>query len=122
MNYIFQRLFLAFTLVGACAVGLVAADAKPVPPPVAESGKPEVDPHAALYATEGRFPSASSCRSCHENQYRQWSVSMHAFAELSPTMEAQSAEITRQFNGSIGVFCTRCHTPVGSPGSDLSSD
>jgi len=74
----------------------------------------EADPHAGIYATEGRFPSASTCRSCHESQYRDWSVSMHAFAQLSPTMEAQSAEITRQFNGTIGVFCTRCHTPVGT--------
>ncbi len=117
MTHTFQRLFLALTLIASCAVGLVAADAKPAPAPKpasAEAGKPEPDPHAALYATQGRFPSASSCRSCHENQYRQWSVSMHAFAELSPTMEAQSAEITRQFNGSIGVFCTRCHTPVGT--------
>ena len=72
------------------------------------------DPHAALYSTAGRFPSATTCRPCHEAQYRQWSVSMHAFAELSPTMEAQSAEIVRQFNGTIGVFCTRCHTPVGT--------
>ncbi|MBA3936670.1 MAG: hypothetical protein H0X38_04345 [Planctomycetes bacterium] len=72
------------------------------------------DPHAALYSTAGRFPSATTCRPCHEAQYRQWSVSMHAFAELSPTMEAQSAEIVRQFNGTIGVFCTRCHTPTGT--------
>ena len=111
MNTFFQSTLWVCSLALVLSTSLRAAEAVPAPK---DSGTAEPDPHAALYATEGHFPSASSCRSCHENQYRQWSVSMHAFAELSPTMEAQSAEITRQFNGTIGVFCTRCHTPVGT--------
>ena len=59
------------------------------------------------------YPSAASCAECHPRHYRQWSMSQHAYAQLSPvfnTMQARQAQLT---NGTQGDFCIRCHTPVG---------
>jgi nitrate/TMAO reductase-like tetraheme cytochrome c subunit len=70
------------------------------------------DVHEALFTTE-RFPSADQCRICHPTHYEQWSVSQHAYAQLSPVFNAMQAKVTELTNGSNGDFCIRCHTPVG---------
>jgi nitrate/TMAO reductase-like tetraheme cytochrome c subunit len=62
---------------------------------------------------DNRFPSAKECRKCHEDHYREWSVSPHAYAQLSPVFNAMSAKIVQLTNGTQGDFCIRCHTPVG---------
>jgi len=59
------------------------------------------------------FPSAKECASCHPKHYREWSVSPHAYAQLSPVFNAMSNELNRQTSGTLGDFCIRCHTPVG---------
>lgn len=68
--------------------------------------------HAALFADD-RFPSATACAPCHEDIYREWSVSSHAYAQMSPVFNAMHATILKQSNGTNGDFCIRCHTPVG---------
>ena len=68
--------------------------------------------HEALFA-EGRFPSATTCAPCHEDIYREWSVSAHAYAQMSPVFNAMHAKILKETNGTNGDFCIRCHTPVG---------
>ncbi len=68
--------------------------------------------HEALFA-ESRFPSASTCKTCHPSHYEEWSVSAHAYAQLSPVFNAMHAEIVKRTNGTNGDFCIRCHTPVG---------
>ena len=45
--------------------------------------------------------------------YRQWSVSPHAYAQMSPVFNAMQATLFQVTNGSNGDFCIRCHTPVG---------
>ena len=80
-------------------------------PPAPEPQKLQ-DPHAALFAEE-RFPSATTCASCHGDIYREWSVSPHAYAQLSPVFNAMQAKIGKLTNGTNGDFCIRCHTPVG---------
>ena len=60
------------------------------------------------------FPSAKQCRTCHPKQYEEWSRSMHAFAQLSPVFEAYNFTVQERTSGTIGTFCTRCHTPVGT--------
>ena len=47
-------------------------------------------PHAcgSERLTEIDFPSARQCAHCHPNQYRDWSRSMHAYAQQSPVFEA----------------------------------
>jgi len=62
---------------------------------------------------EGRFPSANTCATCHPDQYREWSVSQHAYAQMSPVFNAMHGRILELTNGTNGDFCIRCHTPVG---------
>ncbi len=68
--------------------------------------------HAKLFV-ENKYPSAATCRTCHPNHYREWSVSAHAYAQLSPVFNAMQATITRNTAGANGDFCIRCHDQVG---------
>jgi Cytochrome c554 and c-prime len=63
--------------------------------------------------SEGRFPSANTCATCHPDHYREWSVSQHAYAQMSPVFNAMHGTIMQLTNGTNGDFCIRCHTPVG---------
>ena len=68
--------------------------------------------HLAIFA-ENRYPSANTCKTCHESHYKEWSVSQHAYAQLSPIYMAMQNKINKLSNGSNGDFCIRCHTQVG---------
>jgi nitrate/TMAO reductase-like tetraheme cytochrome c subunit len=68
---------------------------------------------AAFKKAEGRYPSANKCKTCHPRQYRQWSVSQHAYAQMSPVYMAMQMAINSKNSGSTGDFCIRCHNPVG---------
>jgi len=59
------------------------------------------------------FPSAQECGGCHLQIYREWSVSRHAFAQISPTFLAYQATLVKLTKGTLGDFCERCHTEVG---------
>lgn len=60
------------------------------------------------------FPSAKQCAACHPRQYEEWSRSMHAYAQQSPVFEAFNLTLVERTSGTIGTFCTRCHTNVGT--------
>ncbi len=60
-----------------------------------------------------QFPSAQECGGCHLQIYREWSVSRHAFAQISPTFLAYQATLVKLTQGTLGDFCERCHTQVG---------
>ena len=62
---------------------------------------------------ENKFPSASTCATCHPKQFREWSVSQHAYAQISPVFNTMQATIDRRTSGTNGDFCIRCHTQVG---------
>lgn len=68
--------------------------------------------HAKLFV-ENKYPSAATCRTCHPVEYREWSVSPHAYAEISPVFNAMQATIDKLTQGANGDFCIRCHDPVG---------
>jgi len=68
--------------------------------------------HEALFA-ENRYPSANTCATCHEKHFREWSVSQHAYAQLSPVFVSMHAAVNALTSGTNGDFCIRCHTPVG---------
>ncbi len=68
--------------------------------------------HLALFAEE-RYPSANTCKTCHEKHYQQWAVSQHAYAQLSPVYMAMQNRINQLTSGTNGDFCIRCHTQVG---------
>ena len=82
------------------------------------AAKPEAAPmdakaeHGRLF-TESTFPSAATCRKCHPDHYREWSVSAHAYAQLSPVFNAMAATTTKLTSGANGDFCIGCHTQVG---------
>jgi hypothetical protein len=69
--------------------------------------------HQVIGDNESRFPSANSCASCHPSQYREWSVSSHSYAQISPVFNAFAGKLLKLTNGTNGDFCIRCHTPVG---------
>lgn len=70
---------------------------------------------------ETDFVSAKECAQCHPRQYEEWSRSMHAYAQHSPAFEAFNLTMIERTGGTIGTFCSRCHTPIGTsigePGS-----
>jgi hypothetical protein len=68
--------------------------------------------HAALF-TGARYPSATQCAACHPKQYREWSISQHAYAQMSPVFNAMQATTIKLTNGTNGDFCIRCHTQIG---------
>lgn len=68
--------------------------------------------HLALFA-EQRYPSANTCKTCHETHYQQWAVSQHAYAQLSPVYMAMQNRINQLTSGTNGDFCIRCHNQVG---------
>ncbi len=68
--------------------------------------------HLELFA-ENRYPSANTCKVCHEQHYKEWSVSQHAYAQLSPIYMAMQNKINQLTNGTNGDFCIRCHNQVG---------
>ncbi|MEM9187203.1 MAG: multiheme c-type cytochrome, partial [Planctomycetota bacterium] len=63
---------------------------------------------------ESDFPSAKQCKACHPKQYREWSRSMHAYAQHSPMFEAFNFTLLERTGGTLGAFCSRCHTPIGT--------
>ena len=104
-------LVLPFLLIvlGASAALLSAASQS-----IDEPGK-DVSSEAAhgAFFSENRFPSATTCKTCHEDHYREWSVSPHAYAQMSPVFNAMQGTILKRINGTNGDFCIRCHTQVG---------
>lgn len=95
----------------------------PLPPPAApapqaaEPAQTQVlseaaEAHARLF-TENRFPSATTCAVCHPDHFKEWAVSSHAYAQLSPIFNAMHATIVKRTSGTNGDFCIRCHTQVG---------
>jgi len=69
--------------------------------------------HEALFA-ESRYPSAATCGTCHPKHYKEWAVSSHAYAQLSPVYMSLNSEINELTSGTDGDFCLRCHSPVGA--------
>ncbi len=85
------------------------APATPAPAAKTEGAMAGGAEHAALYK-ESDFPSAVQCGECHPKQFREWSVSQHAYAEVSVVFHAMQHSINVLMNGSNGDFCARCHS------------
>ncbi len=69
--------------------------------------------HTEIFSEEV-FPSASKCAACHEEIYKEWSSSNHAYASISPMFHKFEQAITNLTQGTIGTFCVRCHQSVGT--------
>jgi len=68
--------------------------------------------HEGLF-TESKYPSATTCGTCHPRHFEEWSVSQHSYAQLSPAYMAFQNFVNSQVNGTNGDFCIRCHNQVG---------
>jgi nitrate/TMAO reductase-like tetraheme cytochrome c subunit len=88
--------------------GLGSVSGQEIPKPL-----PENNPHAKELA-DTLYPSAKVCGECHPNQYKQWSVSSHAYADLSPMFNKFEQRINDISRGTVNYFCVRCHASVGT--------
>lgn len=66
------------------------------------------------FVADAQYPSAQACAKCHEKIYDEWSVSSHAYATISPMFHKFEQKINDLSQGTIGYFCYRCHSPVGT--------
>ncbi len=62
---------------------------------------------------EDIYPSANTCAACHPKQYAEWSVSQHAYAQLSPVFMAFQMAVNGLTSSTNGDFCIRCHNQIG---------
>ena len=86
---------------------------EPKPAPDTAAIQPPADiAHEQVFMAD-RFSPATACATCHPKHYREWSVSQHAYAQMSPVFNAMHGTILMLTNGTNGDFCIRCHSPVG---------
>jgi hypothetical protein len=97
---------LGFIVLLLAALGPAIGQQIPNPPP-------EKNPHAWEDADK-QYPSAKVCGECHPNQYKQWSISSHAYANLSPMFNKFEQRINDISRGTVNYFCVRCHASVGT--------
>jgi hypothetical protein len=76
--------------------------------------RPPGEQSRCTFAAESLYPSAKTCRVCHEKIYEEWSVSSHAYAAVSPMFHKFEQKINDLTQGTIGYFCYRCHSPAGT--------
>ena len=89
--------------------------ATPAPPPPVPNlpANANGDPHADLFANN-QYPSAAQCASCHQQIYNEWASSNHAYASISPMFHKFEQRINDLAQGTIGYFCMRCHSTIGT--------
>ncbi len=87
----------ALALAGASLAAASCSSSEP-PDVVTLSGQALLDPVA--------------CASCHTEQFREWSGSMHAYAAEDPVFLAMNARMLRETGGASADFCVGCHAPM----------
>jgi len=107
----FLGTFMAWLIVGLVIQSTVIGQATGQEKSVDDRSADEA--HQEVFEEAEGFPSASKCQSCHPKQYREWSVSPHAYAQMSPVFNAMSGTIIKLSSGTNGDFCIRCHSPIG---------
>jgi hypothetical protein len=66
------------------------------------------------FVAESLYPSAHDCAKCHQKLFDEWAVSSHAYAAVSPMFHKFEQKINDLSQGTVGYFCYRCHSPVGT--------
>ncbi len=62
--------------------------------------------------TEEQLMDPEACKTCHPDQFREWSGSMHAYASDDPLFRAMNRRMQRVTDGKLGTFCAQCHMPL----------
>jgi hypothetical protein len=84
-------------------------------------------PPPAPTLTPDQLMDPAECQGCHQDHYREWSGSMHAYASDDPIFRAMNKRAQRETGGAIGNLCVNCHAPVAvmqnatTDGSNLDS-
>jgi nitrate/TMAO reductase-like tetraheme cytochrome c subunit len=60
------------------------------------------------------YQKAAVCATCHQQIYNEWRSSSHAYASISPMFHKFEQKINDLAQGTIGTFCLRCHSSVGT--------
>ena len=95
-----RRLALRLGVTGLASIACIAVAL------VAAAQESAEEAHEALFL-ENRFPSATTCKTCHPDHYREWSVSAHAYAQMSPVFNAFHGALLRQVVARRGVVGVR---------------
>jgi Cytochrome c554 and c-prime len=77
---------------------------------VSACSSPDGDKHATLDIEKLKDP--ATCKECHQQHYREWSASMHAYASKDPVFEAMNRRGQEETAGALGNFCVKCHAPM----------
>ena len=64
------------------------------------------------FKTREELIDSATCKDCHQDHYREWSGSMHAYASDDPVFRAMNARGQRETDGELGDFCVKCHAPM----------
>lgn len=62
--------------------------------------------------TRAELLDPTTCSGCHQDHFREWSGSMHAYAADDPVFLAMNARGQRETKGALGTFCVGCHAPM----------
>jgi hypothetical protein len=62
--------------------------------------------------SEAQLMDPLTCKTCHPQQFQDWSGSMHAYATDDPVFRAMNQRAQRETNQALGTFCVNCHAPV----------
>ena len=54
----------------------------------------------------------NNCLPCHQDQFKEWSGSMHAYAAEDPVFRAMNKRMIRETNGASKDLCVSCHAPM----------
>jgi nitrate/TMAO reductase-like tetraheme cytochrome c subunit len=100
---------LVFSVLLLANLGLATGQELPKPLP---ENIPDARERLAL--ADSQYPSARVCGQCHPNQYKQWSISSHAYAAVSPMFNKFEQTINNISRGTVNYFCVRCHASVGT--------
>jgi hypothetical protein len=54
----------------------------------------------------------ATCNECHQDHYKEWAGSMHAYASKDPLFRAMNKRGQEETHGTLGNFCVHCHAPM----------
>jgi len=59
------------------------------------------------------YESPDFCKACHKDLFTQWKGTMHAYSSSDPFYAGTFVLASKETNGLVDHFCSRCHTPIG---------
>ena len=71
------------------------------------------EPTAPGEYTSDEFTSNEKCKSCHAITHIEWEGTMHSYAYTDPFYQKEVEAASKDTDGLVDTFCSRCHTPIG---------